>query len=738
MYTLSGVAVGAGIGVAPALVIAKKKNEYATDEKFAYETESEIDRYLKKSTLFAQKLRQIVNPAKDCVRDLLGAAAGFLTSKDNNSEVIDLINQGYSACMAARTVLLGNLEAFYKHNNDLKDDKEELTSLMNEFIHTLEHAHGNELEFPTLTKDVILITKDLTPAQLLSLETKHIKGVILEGGHDSGHLGVVLRELNIPSIFGVFDATTIKNDTTVLVDGNSAVVIVEPEQDITDSMLSRQDLYADQINDDSLLNITIACAVGTVGQSINNSLITTHGLGLLRSEFLFLSSTYEPSEEEMTDTFYKIFKTINKNAPITARTFDFADDKKPLFNIKLDESGPLKDYGACVGSNLLKKEIRALLRACIGQKITIVFPLVTKITEKDYLVSLAHQAIEELENESISHGSMELSFMIETPAAVLSAPAIAKEGSMMLIGTSSLAEYASAPCPPDNAFTPVLAKMIVMAAKAAFEAGTTLGIAGRFASRTELLPFFYKLGVTYLVTGAYNITNLKAHVERLNLEHEIAPHFSNELYQKIMNIYTGKELTEVIQNLQLLKGFTMGLFSFFKHKDTITEDAKNEADLELVAPVSGSIITLKEVPDLVISEKLMGDGVAIVPTDNKVVAPCSGVISRFIASNNAFAVRNNETGVEVYVTCGIGTNSFNGVGFTPKLHLGDTVAKGDIVFTVNFDEVNEQLESTVTSMIVINSSAKIARVISTSGEATAGVSAISWVILQTENEKSQD
>lgn len=182
----------------------------------------------------------------------------------------------------------------------------------------------------------------------------------------------------------------------------------------------------------------------------------------------------------------------------------------------------------------------------------------------------------------------------------------------------------------------------------------------------------------------------------------------------------------------------MGLFSFFKHKDTITEDAKNEADLELVAPVSGYIITLKEVPDLVISEKLMGDGVAIVPTDNKVVAPCSGVISRFIASNNAFAVRNNETGVEVYVTCGIGTNSFNGVGFTPKLHLGDTVAKGDIVFTVNFDEVNEQLESTVTSMIVINSSAKIARVISTSGEATAGVSAISWVILQTENEKSQD
>ena len=141
--------------------------------------------------------------------------------------------------------------------------------------------------------------------------------------------------------------------------------------------------------------------------------------------------------------------------------------------------------------------------------------------------------------------------MVETPAAVLLAPAFAKDTYMMLLGSSSLAEYASAPCPADRAFTPVLAKMIAMAAKAASEAHVTLGIAGKFASRTELLPFYFNLGVSYLVTGTYNIIKVKEAVENLNLKQDIRPKFNQELYDKIMQIYTGDELTTIISRLSL-------------------------------------------------------------------------------------------------------------------------------------------------------------------------------------------
>ncbi|WP_295350427.1 putative PEP-binding protein [uncultured Succinivibrio sp.] len=548
MYTLSGVSAGAGVGAAPSLTISKTKNTNSTEEIFAYDVETEIDRFNKKSSRFSQKLLQIVNPAKDSVRDLIGATAGFITSSDNKLEILELIKRGCSASMAARTVLFENLDNFFKKENDLKTDKSEIQSLLNEFIHTLEHSKADEIELPELKEDVVLIAKTISPAQLLSLDTKFVKGVVLEEGRDSSHLGVVLRELNIPAVFGVFDATNIKSGTYVIVDSNAAVVIVEPPEDMTQGILRRQESQLFQINDESLLNITLGAAVGAISQNDDVEKITAHGLGLLRSEFLFLSSMTEPTEEEMTQRFNLIFSKVKKNAPLTSRTFDFADDKKPLFTVITDDEGPLKGYGACVGTALLKKEIRAMLRASVGQEITIVFPLITKISEKDYLFKLANDCQAELEAQKIHHGKMLISFMVETPAAVLLAPAFATNSAMMLLGTSSLAEYASAPCPADSAFTPVLAKMIAMAAKAAHEAGVTLGVAGRFASRTELLPFFYKMGVSYLVTGTYNIQKVKGVVERLNLEHDIQPCFDIELYNKIITCYTGSELSDILNS----------------------------------------------------------------------------------------------------------------------------------------------------------------------------------------------
>ncbi len=548
MYTLSGVSAGTGVGSAPSLTISKTQNTFVTDEIFAYDVETEIDRFNKKSSRFSQKLLQIVNPAKDSVRDLLGAAAGFITSAENKSEIVELINKGCSASMAARTVLLENLDHFFKNDGENKNDKEEIKSLLNEFIRTLEHSKADEIELPDLKNDVILIAKNISPAQLLSLETKFVKGVVLEEGRDSGHLGVVLRELNIPAVFGVFDATNIKSNTNVIVDSNAAVVIVDPPEEMTKGILSRQDDKLFQINDESLLNITLGVAVGAIGQNDDVEKITSNGLGLLRSEFLFLSSMNEPTEEEMTQRFYKIFSKVKKNAPLTSRTFDFADDKKPLFTVITDDEGPLKGYGACVGTELLKKEIRAMLRASVGQKITIVFPLITRISEKDYLFKIANECLNELDSKKIPHGKMLISFMVETPAAVLLASAFATNSAMMLLGTSSLAEYASAPCPPDSSFTPVLAKMIAMAAKAAHEAGITLGVAGRFSSRTELLPFFYKMGVSYLVTGSYNIQKVKGVVERLNLEHDIQPHFDENVYNRIISCYSGTELSEILNS----------------------------------------------------------------------------------------------------------------------------------------------------------------------------------------------
>lgn len=173
----------------------------------------------------------------------------------------------------------------------------------------------------------------------------------------------------------------------------------------------------------------------------------------------------------------------------------------------------------------------------------------------------------------------------------------------------------------------------------------------------------------------------------------------------------------------------MSLFSFFKHKK---EDPKteviSESDLELIAPVSGTLLPLEQVPDLVISEKLVGDGVAFIPRSSQILAPCKGVITRILPSKTAFAIRH-KTGIEIYITYGVGTNTYKGDGFTKALNVGDEVDVGTPIITFNPQIANENLESTATSMIVINSSANIARVVSTTGKVEAGKTPCAWVIL---------
>ncbi|MGN0901890.1 MAG: PTS glucose transporter subunit IIA, partial [Succinivibrio sp.] len=156
----------------------------------------------------------------------------------------------------------------------------------------------------------------------------------------------------------------------------------------------------------------------------------------------------------------------------------------------------------------------------------------------------------------------------------------------------------------------------------------------------------------------------------------------------------------------------MGLFSKLFNRNDPTGDAINEASLELFAPSSGHLMSLNEVPDLVISEKIIGDGVAVIPNDlDNITAPCDGVISRFISSKNAFSIRADKN-IEIYVSFGIGVNTFTGEGLQAMVKVGDVVKTGDVVINVtDRHKVKSSLENTAVSMIVVNSSAPIARVI---------------------------
>lgn len=552
MYTINGIPSSSGISSGHARVLTRAVYNPDFDRPWALDPEGESEVYRRTLKIFSDRLRQTANPALDSQRDLYGATAGYLTAADNVEKVIELIKDGDTAPMAARTVYLQGLK-FFKFQYDLDDQSNlyELRSielLIREFVQALFMRGVTITDMPTLTEDTIIVAKVLTPAQLLSLETRFVKGVILEQGRTTGHLATALRELSIPSIFGATGATEITQGSRLLLDANTGCVTVDAPFEMCEAAIAKQGFFADVADDDSTLPITIACSIGTFQNGRLNNVYKHYGLGLLRSEFLFLSMDHEPDEKEMIERFAAIIKPINPNLPITARTFDFAGDKKPIFELSGDTTGPLRGYGACVSSSLLKKQLRALMQSDPARKLTIVFPLVTRFSEARYLKKLASDCQKELSFEHKPHSQYELALMIETPAAVLSAEAFAGEFSMFIIGTSSLAEYACAPRPDDSTFTPPLAKLIVTAARAAHRSGIPVGVAGRFAGRAELMPFFWHIGVSYATVDSFEIASLRTAVERLDLDGN-EPYFDEELFDKVMNTFRGQEIASIIDNL---------------------------------------------------------------------------------------------------------------------------------------------------------------------------------------------
>ena len=567
MYTMSGVTVSEGVSEGVAYVLSDGSEDHSFDVVATFSASDECLKYRRASRDFAAKLNNAANgTVPDKVRDLFGAVASYITNNANITEIDALIYDGNSALDAAKSVLLPKIARFSeaasfddedkepKSLQDQEDDWEmqvssnELRSLMRDFIGTISSSPSANDDVPKLNRPSVIIANDLSPARFLSLRTDMVRAVVLEGGQASGHLGTVLRDLCIPAVYEVKGALTIKNGEDLLVDATRGTVLVSPPQEAARSLIEQQDYYTEQENDVVIEDnpaVTVAGSLGAIGEVDHMARCINHGLGLLRSEFLFLSYHHRPTVDEMMATFSAIFNRVPKKAPLTARTFDFAGDKQPLFSVELDESGALRKYGAKVGSKLIKDEIKAMLLASAGREIYIVFPLITRIGEARSLRGLIDEAVAELKAENKPIGNPHPALMIETPAAVLSARAFAAFGEMFVIGTSSLSEYAAAPRPPEEYFTPALAKMIAIACKAARDEGVKVGMAGRFARRTELLPLFLSLGVSYITTDATSLQSVRKELQKLT-DNGATPVFKDEVFAQVMEASSARELHDLI------------------------------------------------------------------------------------------------------------------------------------------------------------------------------------------------
>ena len=386
---------------------------------------------------------------------------------------------------------------------------------------------------------VILVAEDFTPSETLQLDKSKILAFITAKGSLNSHTAILARTMNIPAIIGVdlFSSLQAEGELAVI-DGFSGNIYVNPDKELLDKSYKR--LSEEQEKKNLLQNlkgkenitldgkkIELYANIGNIKDLplvISND---ANGIGLFRSEFIFLEKNTFPSEEEQFAIYKNAVETMD-GKKVIIRTLDIGADKKvEYFDLKEEENPAmgLRAIRLCIKRpDIFKTQLRALLRASVYGNLSIMYPMITSVKEVLDVKKILLQTAAELEAQKIPFKIPEQGIMIETPAAVMISDELAKEVSFFSIGTNDLSQYAMAIDRQnedlDEFFDPyhrAVIRMIELTVKNAHKEGIWVGICGELAADTDLTEEFLSIGVDELSVSPGRVLSVRKKIRECNL-----------------------------------------------------------------------------------------------------------------------------------------------------------------------------------------------------------------------------
>jgi len=385
-------------------------------------------------------------------------------------------------------------------------------------------------------ENTILIAEDLTPSDTANIDRSRVLGFCTVTGGASSHVAILARSMNLPAIAGIeARALDVDDGTQVILDAQSARLRLNPAQDELDRIQhEQQTLAAKQTKDKANAHLSaetsdgyhveVVANIAGVDDAKQGRELGAEGVGLLRSEFLFMNRATAPSEDEQVQVYSDVAKALANDHPLIIRTLDVGGDKPlPYLPIDAEENPFLGLRGIRVmlkKTAIFRTQLRAILRASVGNNIHIMFPMITTIEDLR-----CAKAILEEEREKLNVPAVPVGIMVEVPSTAVMAEQFAKEADFFSVGTNDLTQYTLAIdrghpslAAQADGLNPAVLQLIATTVKGASKHGKWTGICGGIASDPVAVPILLGLGVKELSVSVPSIPSIKAQIRELNIE----------------------------------------------------------------------------------------------------------------------------------------------------------------------------------------------------------------------------
>ena len=570
MEIKKGIAVSPGVSIGKCLIVDSEDYRIPRREIDSSQRMGEIQRVRNGFRDAIEELTALERAQDEAgggrIKDIFAVHLRFLRDRSLRRRITDLVHaESVTAEYAVSTVLREIASHFETGVKDayMRERAADIYDIERRLLRRLLGTKREDILH--LTEEVVVVARELSPTQTAGFNRDYVRGIASDAGGRTSHAAIVARSLGIPAVVALEDLTeVVRGGDTVVIDGNRGIAIVNPDDETVrqyeaysrefvalehklDAIREKPGVTRDGVRIKLLGNIEFPDEAEAVLEKGGE------GIGLYRTEFLYLNRPTEPVEQEQYEAYAETVRVF-QDRRVVIRTFDLGADKYTQSRRAAAEPNPflgLRSIRFCLQNlTMFKTQLRAILRASVLGQVKVMFPLITNIQELMQAKMILHDVMEDLDEEGIPYNrDIDVGIMIETPSAALTASTLARDADFFSIGTNDLTQYTLAVDRGNelvstlySAADPAVLRLMRTVIQDAYKAQIDVSVCGETASEPEYVMLLLGLGVRTLSLTPPMIPEIKQVIRSVTLEE------CNALARKVLAMNSERQISGYLRN----------------------------------------------------------------------------------------------------------------------------------------------------------------------------------------------